>query len=237
MVGFVFDGGMSVFDILMVEDEKELANLLKIYIERAGYTIQLVTSGEQALDFLQSNTVKMILLDITLSNLDGFAVCREVRRINNIPILIVSARVGKEDQLNGFRLGADDYLEKPIDPDLLVAKIKSLFTRIYGVHTKKEILYSGSLMIDKSAHKVYKDKVLVELNVKEYELLLIMVQNPGKTLDKDFLFDKIWGVDSFSENQTLTVHINMLRNKIEKNPKKPLCIKTVWGVGYRYEEL
>ena len=157
--------------------------------------------------------------------------------MGSIPILIISARVSKEDQLNGFRLGADDYLEKPVDPDLLVAKINSLFTRVYGVHTEKEILYSGNLMIDKSARKVYKEKTLVELNAKEYELLLIMVENSGKTLDKDFLFYKIWGVDSFSENQTLTVHINMLRNKIEENPKKPLRIKTVWGIGYRYEEL
>ncbi|MCX4295863.1 MAG: response regulator transcription factor [Lachnospiraceae bacterium] len=235
MVGF--DEVVSVFDILMVEDEKELAKLLKIYIERANYTIQLVTSGEEALDFLKNNTVKMLLLDITLPNLDGFVVCREVRRMGSIPILIISARVSKEDQLNGFRLGADDYLEKPVDPDLLVAKINSLFTRVYGVHTEKEILYSGNLMIDKSARKVYKEKTLVELNAKEYELLLIMVENSGKTLDKDFLFYKIWGVDSFSENQTLTVHINMLCNKIEENPKKPLRIKTVWGIGYRYEEL
>lgn len=226
-----------MFDILIVEDEKELASLLKIYIERAGYTVQLVMSGEEALDFLKNSTAKMLLLDITLPGLDGFAVCREVRRIGSIPILIISARVGKEEQLNGFRLGADDYLEKPVDPDLLVAKISSFFARIYGVYTEKEIIYSGNLMIDKSARKVYKEKVLVELNVKEYELLLIMIENSGKTLDKDFLFYKIWGVDSFSENQTLTVHINMLRNKIEENPKKPLHIKTVWGVGYRYEEL
>lgn len=109
MVGF--DEVVSVFDILMVEDEKELAKLLKIYIERANYTIQLVTSGEEALDFLKNNTVKMLLLDITLPNLDGFVVCREVRRMGSIPILIISARVSKEDQLNGFRLGADDYLE------------------------------------------------------------------------------------------------------------------------------
>ncbi len=226
-----------MYDILMVEDEKELAALLRLYMEKAGYIVQWAASGEEALVCLQKGMPKMLLLDITLPGIDGFAVCREVRKTGSVPILIISARVGKEDQLNGFRLGADDYIEKPVDPDLLMAKIGSLFARIYGTLAQKEILYSGSIMIDKSARKVYKDKIPVDLNVKEYELLLLFVENPGKTLDKNFLFHRIWGADSFSENQTLTVHIKMLRNKIEEDPKKPMHIKTVWGVGYCYEEL
>ena len=150
---------------------------------------------------------------------------------------MISARAGKEDQLNGFRLGADDYIEKPVDPDVLVAKIGSVFARTNGNPAKKEILTSGDLTIDKSARRVYKNKEQIELNAKEYELLLLLAENPGKTLDKNFLFNRIWGADSFSENQTLTVHIKMLRNKIEDNPKKPVHIKTVWGVGYCYEEI
>ena len=113
-------------DILMVEDERELAGLLRIYMEKAGYTVRWAASGEEALDCLRRDTVKMLLLDITLPGMDGFAVCREVRKTDSVPVLIISARVGKEDQLNGFRLGADDYIEKPVDPDLLVAKIGSL---------------------------------------------------------------------------------------------------------------
>ena len=224
-------------DILMVEDEPELADLLSIYIEKAGYKVQRASSGEEALARLEKETAKMLLLDITLPGIDGFAVCREVRKTGSMPILIVSARAGKEDQLNGFRLGADDYIEKPVDPDLLVAKINSLFTRTYGIPAEKEVVYSGSLMIDKSSRKVYRNKLLLELNIKEYELLLLFVENPGKTLDKEFIFNRIWGADSFSENQTLTVHIKMLRNKIEENPKKPERIRTVWGVGYCYEEI
>lgn len=224
-------------DILMVEDERELAGLLRIYMEKAGYTVRWAASGEEALDCLRRDTVKMLLLDITLPGMDGFAVCREVRRNGSVPVLIISARVGKEDQLNGFRLGADDYIEKPVDPDLLVAKIGSLFARAYRASVEKDVLYSGSLMIDRSARRVYRDKVPVELNVKEYELLLLLAENPGKTLDKDYLFDQIWGADSFSENQTLTVHIKMLRNKIEEDPRKPVRIRTVWGVGYCYEEI
>lgn len=226
-----------VYDILMVEDEEELAKLLKLYLEKAGYTVQRAASGEEALACLRKQTVKMLLLDITLPGMDGFAVCREVRKTGSVPILIISARVGKEDQLNGFRLGADDYMEKPVDPDLLVAKISSLFARTYGVLAEKDYLYSGSIVIDKSARKVYKNNMPIELNIKEFDLLLLLAENPGKTLDKDFLFNQIWGADSVSENQTLTVHIKMLRNKIEENPKKPERIKTVWGVGYCYEEV
>ncbi|MDE5698511.1 MAG: response regulator transcription factor [Lachnospiraceae bacterium] len=226
-----------MYDILMVEDEAELAKLLKLYIEKAGYTVQWAVSGEEALGCLQKGNAKMLLLDITLPGVDGFTVCREVRKTGSVPILIISARVGKEDQLNGFRLGADDYMEKPVDPDLLVAKIGSLFARTYGVLAEKEMIHSGALTIDKTARRVLKNGKTVALNGKEYELLLLLAENPGKTLDKDFLFNQIWGADSFSENQTLTVHIKMLRNKIEENPKKPERIKTVWGVGYCYEEV
>ncbi len=226
-----------MIDILLVEDEEELAGLLRIYMEKAGYRVQWAMSGEEALDCLRKDSVRMLLLDIMLPGMDGFAVCREVRKTGSVLILIISARVGKEDQLNGFRLGADDYIEKPVDPDLLVAKISSLFARAYGASVEKDMLYSGSLTIDKSARRVYKNKIPIDLNVKEYELLLLLAENPGKTLDKDFLFNRIWGEDSFSENQTLTVHIKMLRNKIEEEPKKPTRIRTVWGVGYCYEEI
>lgn len=226
-----------MFDILMVEDEKELAELLQIYMEKAGYTVKRASSGEEALACLEKEAAKMLLLDITLPGIDGFTVCSHVRKTASIPILIISARAGKEDQLNGFRLGADDYIEKPVDPDVLVAKIGSVFARAHGNPAKKDILISGNLTIDKSARRVYKNKEQIELNGKEYELLLLLAENPGKTLDKDFLFNRIWGVDSFSENQTLTVHIKMLRNKIEDDPKKPVHIKTVWGVGYCYEEI
>ena len=226
-----------MYDILMVEDEKELANLLSIFIEKAGYTVLRAASGEEALACLEKEQAKLLLLDITLPGIDGFTVLREVRKVGSVPVLIISARVDKEDKLNGFQLGADDYIEKPVDADLLIAKIRSLLLRTYGTFSQKEMLVSGAITIDKSARKVFKDGNDVELNVKEYELLLLLAENTGKTLDKEYLFNKVWGIESFSENQTLTVHIKMLRNKIEDNPRKPVRIKTVWGVGYCYEEV
>ena len=147
------------------------------------------------------------------------------------PIIIVSAKTEKDDKLNGLILGADYYIEKPYDIDILLAKIKGIFTRRY----QTEVLSDGFLKIDKSKRIAYKEKIPLDLTQKEFDLLLLLMENTGKTLSKDYLFNQIWGFDSFSEPQTLTVHIKWLRQKIESNPKNPDHIVTVWGVGYRYE--
>ena len=137
-----------MYDILMVEDEKELANLLSIFIEKVGYTVLRAASGEEALACLEKEQAKLLLLDITLPGIDGFTVLREVRKVGSVPVLIISARVDKEDKLNGFQLGADDYIEKPVDADLLIAKIRSLLLRTYGTFSQKEMLVSGAITID-----------------------------------------------------------------------------------------
>lgn len=141
-----------------------------------------------------------------------------------------------EDKINGFMQGADDYVDKPVDMDILCAKVTALMRRNYDLKQENTVVHSGAITIDKEAKQVFLDKKEIALTVKEYELLLLLVENPGKTLNKEYLFNQIWGMDSFSENQTLTVHIKMLRDKIEDNPKEPQRIKTVWGVGYKYEE-
>lgn len=224
-------------DILLVEDNRELAELLQAFLEKDGFSVHSVPTGEEASAYLEENRVKILLLDIMLPGMDGFAVCRAVREKGNMPILIMSARAEKDDKLNGFGLGADDYMEKPVDPDLLTAKVRALMQRTYGARTKTDYLVSGGLTIDRNSRKVYREGQAVELNAKEYELLLLLAENPGRTLHKEYLFDRIWGMESFSENQTLTVHIKMLRSKIEDDPRAPKRIQTVWGVGYRYEEI
>ena len=186
--------GMSVTDILFVEDNLELANLIQLFLVKAGYQVQHVESGEKALDYLRKESAKLLLLDINLPGMDGFAVCRAIRRTANIPILILSARVEKADKLTGFELGADDYIEKTIDPDILVAKVGAIMQRTYLNNSQSELLISGQITIDQTARKVYLEQEVLDMNAKEYELLLLLIKNPGKTLNKDFLFNTIWGV-------------------------------------------
>ena len=220
-----------MIDILVVEDHLEMATLLCDFLKAEGYSVQNCTDGESALKAFESEGARLVILDIMLPGLDGFAVCRKIRENANTPIIIVSAKTEKDDKLNGLILGADDYIEKPYDIDILLAKIKGIFTRRY----QTEVLSDGFLKIDKSKRIAYKDNIPLDLTQKEFDLLLLLVENTGKTLSKDYLFNQIWGFDSFSEPQTLTVHIKWLRQKIESNPKNPDHIVTVWGVGYRYE--
>lgn len=224
-------------DILIVEDNTELAELIEAFLFREGFCCCHVKSAEEGLDWLKENKPQVILLDIMLPDMDGFAFCQNVRRTSRLPIFIMSARSAKTDQLMGFELGADDYMEKPVDPDILCAKIRALIARQRQKPNQTSKIVSGELIIDKEAHRVYlKDKRL-ELNVKEYDLLMLFIENAGRTLHKEYLFNQIWGMDSMSENQTLTVHIKMLRSKIEEDARQPRRIQTVWGVGYRYEEI
>ena len=224
-------------DILLVEDNKELAVLIRDFLNREGYSVCWAGSGKEALDYMEVQPVKMLLLDIMLPEMDGFAVCRAVRAKWNLPVLIMSARAGRDDKLTGYELGADDYMEKPVDAEILIAKVKALMQRAYGGRQESDLIVSGQISLDTSARQVYLNGRELELNVKEYELLLLFLENPGKTLRKEYIFAQIWGMDSLSENQTLTVHIKMLRSKIEDNPRPPGRIQTVWGVGYRYEEV
>lgn len=223
-------------DILLVEDHRELAELIVSFLERDGFQVHHVKSGEAALSYLQNHEVRLLLLDIMLPQMDGFTVCKRVREEKVVPILIMSARKDRSDQLNGYELGADDYIEKPADPQILAAKIRAVLQRTADRQVEQLLVCSG-VMLDRAKHIASIHGRPLELNVKEYELLTLLVSNAGKTLRKEYIFAEIWGMESCSEQQTLTVHIKMLRDKLEKNPKQPQLIKTVWGVGYRFEEI
>lgn len=220
-------------DILIVEDNKELADLLCDFLRAENYTVSVADTGERALSLYERYGAKLIVLDIMLPGMDGFAVCRRIREESDTPILIVSAKTDKEDKLNGLILGADDYIEKPYDIDIMLAKIAGIFKRRYAI----DELICGDLRINKVSRTVYKNDVQIEMTAKEFDLLVLLIENKGKALSKNYLFGQIWGSDSFSEQQTLTVHIKWLRQKIEDDPKKPQRIQTVWGVGYKYESV
>lgn len=218
-------------DILIVEDEKELAGLLCDFLRAENYTVSVAETGEKALSLYEKYGARLIVLDIMLPGIDGFAVCRKIREESNTPILIVSAKTEKEDKLNGLILGADDYIEKPYDIDIMLAKIAGIFRRRYAV----DEIIDGNIKINKVSRTAYKNDVPIEMTAKELDLLLLLMENSGKAMTKEYLFNQIWGSDSFSEQQTLTVHIKWLRQKIEDDPKNPKHILTVWGVGYKYE--
>ncbi|MBP3922740.1 MAG: response regulator transcription factor [Ruminiclostridium sp.] len=220
-------------DILIVEDNKELATLLCDFLRGENYTVKVAETGEKALSLYESNGTRLIVLDIMLPGIDGFAVCKKIREESNTPILIVSAKNEKDDKLTGLTLGADDYIEKPYDIDIMLAKISGIFKRRYAV----DEIIDGDIRINKASRNVYKNDIEIEMTAKEYELLVLLMENKGKALTKEYLFNQIWGSDSFSEQQTLTVHIKWLRQKIEDDAKNPKRILTVWGVGYRYESI
>jgi len=217
-------------DILIVEDNKELLQLLTDFLRAEGYTVSTAENGEKALSLYERYGARLVLLDINLPGMDGFAVCEKIRANGNTPIIMLTARVSKEDKLNGLILGADDYMEKPYDIDILLAKIKGIFKRRFA----EDKLSDGDITLDLAAGTVTKSGKAVEVTAKEFELLKLLIENKGQTLTKDRIFNAVWGMDSDSEQQTLTVHIKWLREKTEDDPKNPTHILTVWGKGYRW---
>lgn len=220
-----------MIDILLIEDNEEIGGLVVDFLIAEGYDCYLALDGEEGLAVFEDEGAKLILLDITLPGIDGFVVCKRIRNKQNTPILIISAKNSKEDKLNGLLIGADDYIEKPFDIDILLAKIDGIFKRRYA----SDEIIEGNIRLDKKGRRLYLDGNFIETTVKEFDLLLYMMENKGKVLSKDELFTKIWGLDSESELQTLTVHIKWLREKLEKDSKNPVHIQTVWGVGYRFD--
>jgi len=220
-----------MLDILIVEDNKEIGALLCDFLRKENYTVSVADTGEKALNMYEKYGAKLIVLDIMLPGMDGFAVCSKIRETSNTHILIASARTEKDDKLKGLNLGADDYIEKPYDIDILLAKINGIFKRKYS----QEEIVVGNLRLNTVQHILYVDEQKKDMTEKEFELLKLLMENKCVTLKKEYLFNAVWGSDSDSELQTLTVHIKWLREKIEEEPKKPKHIITEWGVGYRFE--
>lgn len=222
-----------MLDILIAEDDKEIGSLLCEFLRKENYTVSVAQTGEKALKLYEKYGAKLIILDIMLPGMDGFAVCSKIREKSNTHILIASARTQKDDKLKGLNLGADDYIEKPYDIDILLAKIRGIFKRKYA----REEIIEGNIKLNTITNSLWVKGVETDITVKEFELLKLLMENKNVTLKKEYLFNAIWGSDSDSEFQTLTVHIKRLREKVEEDPKKPRHIITEWGVGYRFEQV
>lgn len=225
--------------ILIVEDDKSIAELERDYLEAADFQVMIASDGRKGLELAQSDVYDLLLLDIMLPGLDGFQICREVRKTREIPILMVSARREDIDKIRGLGLGADDYIIKPFSPSELTARVKahlSRYERLLANNEKSTFksIQCGDLEIQPDTHRVFQAGKEITLTNREFELLLFLAENPGFVFSKDRLFEQVWGLDAAGDTATVVVHVNRLREKIEPEPAKPIYIETVWGAGYRF---
>lgn len=223
-----------MIDILIIEDNQELGILISDFLKREEFLIQWCETAEQGLDFLEQSRCKLVLLDVMLPGMDGFETCNQIREKANVPILLMSAKTDDKSKLLGYEVGADDYIEKPFAIPVLVAKMKALMRRSYELHEDRQILSECGITLDYKARTVTQNGKEIAVKGKEFDVLYYLMKHTGEVVDKDTLFDEIWGSDCFSEPATLNVHIRWLREKLERDPKKPELIQTVWKVGYKF---
>jgi len=233
-------GGKSVLKrILIIEDDKSIAEIERDFLEISGFETCIVADGMEGLKHALSEEYDLILLDLMLPNIDGYEICKRIRGSIDVPIIMVTARIEDIDKIRGLGLGADDYISKPFSPTELVARVKAnlaQYERLTTDHSEKnEEIEVGNVMINSKTHRVYVDGKEIEFKNKEYELLLFLVTNADIVFSKEILYEKIWGMDAYGDVKTVAVHINRLREKIEKDPSNPVHIQTVWGAGYRFK--
>ena len=225
--------------ILIVEDEVSIAELEKDYLELSGFEVEMEHTGDGGLVRAMNEEYDLLILDLMLPGVDGFEICRKVREVKNMPILMVSARKDDIDKIRGLGLGADDYITKPFSPSELVARVKahlSRYERLIGSNSpENEIIEIRGLKIDKTARRVYVNGVEKAFTTKEFDLLTFLASNPNNVYTKEELFREIWDMESVGDIATVTVHIKKIREKIETNTSKPQYIETIWGVGYRFK--
>ena len=228
--------------ILIVEDDKEIAAIEKDFLEISGFEVVIENNGIDGQKQALSDNFDLILLDLMLPGKDGMIICREIRDKIDIPILMVTAAMEDNEKIRGFGFGADDYIVKPFSPSELVARVKShiarykRLTRKTGIHMKTEEIDFGWLRINNGTRRVYINENEITLANKEYDLLYFLAENPEMVFSKEQIYDRIWGEDMYGDLKTVAVHINRLREKIEKSPSNPAHLLTVWGAGYRFSK-
>lgn len=222
--------------ILIIEDDADIAAIERDYLELSGYQVSVCTDGTSGLSAALEQPFDLLLLDLMLPEVDGFTICRKVREVKDIPILMVTA-LGKDvDKIRGLGYGADDYIEKPFSPSVLVARVKAhlaQYRRLKPSAAETTLLTVGPLTADTACHQITKNGAAVPLKNKEYELLLFLMRHPGQVFSREDLYEMIWGLESLGDNITVAVHMKRLREKIEDDPAHPQLPQTVWGVGYR----
>lgn len=223
---------MEHIKILVVDDESRMRKLVRDFLERAGFQVLEAGDGMDALDvFYDNQDIGLIILDVMMPKMDGWEVCREIRKESKVPIIMLTARGEERDELNGFELGVDEYISKPFSPKILVARVNALLRRTSGL-AMDQTVSAGGIEIDKAAHIVKIDGNPVDLSFKEFELLTYFMENQGIALSREKILNNVWNYDYFGDARTIDTHVKKLRNKLGD---KGEYIRTIWGMGYKFE--
>ena len=227
-------------DILVVDDEPNIARLIRMYLDREGFTTTIATGGAEALARMSQVKPSLVILDIMLPDVDGMEVCREIRRTSSVPIIMLTARETDEDKIIGLELGADDYVTKPFVPRELVARVKAILRRSSKqsdpLVTRGEVIELGALRIEPDRREVWLEGESIPLRAKEYDLLTELARRPGIVFTREQLLQNVWGYDFIGDSGTIDVHVRRLRAKLGDDSSNPQFIETVWGVGYRFKD-
>ena len=223
---------MEKLKILVVDDESTMRKLVKDFLEREGHIIIEAADGMEAMDiFYENKDIALIILDVMMPRMDGWQVCREVRALSQVPIIMLTARGEERDELQGFELGVDEYISKPFSPKILVARVNAILKRGRAA-ASEDLIDAGVIVIDKAAHLVKIDDVPIDLSVKEFELLTYFVENQKMALSREKILNNVWDYDYFGDARTIDTHVKKLRSKLGE---KGNYIKTIWGMGYKFE--
>ena len=229
--------------ILIVEDDIDIAEIERDFLEIEGFDITIEADGLEGYKKIKEEKYDLILLDLMLPNMNGYEICRNIRGEIDVPIIIVTAKGEDTDKVRGLGLGADDYISKPFSPTELVARVKANLAQYERLRSRSkdepdkrsEELNAGSISVNLSTRRVYVHGTEIELKHKEYEMLVFLMSNPEIVFSKEHLYERLWGMDALGDLKTVAVHINRLREKVEKDPQNPVHIQTVWGAGYRFK--
>ena len=223
---------MDALKILVVDDESRMRKLVKDFLTKKNFQVLEAGDGEEAMDiFYKEKDIELLILDVMMPKMDGWEVCREIRKNSKVPIIMLTARGDERDELLGFELGVDEYISKPFSPKILVARVEAILRRT-GQSNPDEILSAGGIVIDKAAHQATVDDKPMDLSFKEFELLAYFLENEGIALSREKILNSVWNYDYFGDARTIDTHVKKLRSKMGD---KGEYIKTVWGMGYKFE--
>lgn len=228
---------LNAQSILVVEDEPSIAEVVSLYLRRAGYQVRVAPDGERALHELGGQLPDLVVLDIMLPGVDGFELMRWLRDRSDVPVIILTARRDERDRIAGLELGADDYVVKPFSPQELVSRVRAVLRRSGRVHAgdQEKVLTFGDLTIDPQTRLVQARGVKISLTAREFDLLWLLACHPRQVFSRQQLLERVWGLSDFIDPSTVTVHIRRLREKLERDPSNPEHIQTLWGMGYKFE--